>query len=760
MRCRGQAARPGAASRSTPGSATSRTCGLATGCMCSAAHPKALRASPPGSRSTPRRQRRLPRASPPAARPSSLGLIGALAGRFVPPGPAGAPARGRLDVLPTGRNLFAVDPALGPDPQRLGNRPPRRRGVVARYAQDHGQWPQRIVLDLWGSATMRTGGDDLAQAFALLGCRPTWDHVVEPRRAASKSCRWRCSGGRGSTSPCASRASSATCSRPDRAFRRRRPRRRRPRRKRRRTIRLPARATPRRRGCSARRPAPMASASGAASPRATGAIAPSLRKPISPRPATPMTARARDARRRGIPRPGRRRGRLRACRKTCRGRTRSTPTRFAEHEGGFAAAAESLGATPALYHLDSTVPGRDEVRVRSPQEIARALRGRAANPRWLAGQMRHGHRGAAEIAQSLDNLYTFAALTDAVAKRAIRSSCSTRRSATMRCARFWSTPISRPRATWRACSRRRRGAASGAPGATRRRACWRRCEARRHERRSRRGAKAGALAPCSPMETGDGLLVRVRRLRRTPVARPGGGDRGERARLRQRRDRPFGARQPSNPRRQRADPAGPASAPHAAGLSTRTPRSSACATSSSSPLSDIDPAAAFDLAPAVAALEGHLAEDGRSRPLPGEVQLRPRRRRPAAGQPRSTRTSASRRRRDRTAPSSPSFSAATRALAARRSRPRWPTSQRRLAALFSALRETGGQAEPPRMRAFVARAGANSRVRRSGPRGRPRRRSKRSASLRRVLGAHAYGAGSRRRRGGAVRRHRRGPFQR
>ena len=85
----------------------------------------------------------------------------------------------------------------------------------------------------------------------------------------------------------------------------------------------------------------------------------------------------------------------------------------AEHEGGFAAAAAEAGARPALYHLDATAPGA--VRVRPlEQEIARALRGRAANPRWLAGQMRHGHRGAAEIAQSLDNLYGFAALTDAV----------------------------------------------------------------------------------------------------------------------------------------------------------------------------------------------------------------------------------------------------------------------------------------------------------------------------------------------------------
>ena len=86
---------------------------------------------------------------------------------------------------------------------------------------------------------------------------------------------------------------------------------------------------------------------------------------------------------------------------------------FSEHEGGFAAAAERVGAQPVLYHLDSTAPGTPKVRPLE-QEIARSLRGRAANPRWLAGQMRHGYRGAAEIAQSLDNLYAFAALTDNV----------------------------------------------------------------------------------------------------------------------------------------------------------------------------------------------------------------------------------------------------------------------------------------------------------------------------------------------------------
>ena len=105
----------------------------------------------------------------------SLGLLRALGGQFVPPGPAGAPARGRLDVLPTGRNLYAIDPRAAPtrNAWEIGRRAAEE--ICKRYAQDHGEWPKRIVLDLWGSATMRTGGDDLAQAFALIGCRPTWD---------------------------------------------------------------------------------------------------------------------------------------------------------------------------------------------------------------------------------------------------------------------------------------------------------------------------------------------------------------------------------------------------------------------------------------------------------------------------------------------------------------------------------------------------------------------------------------------------------
>jgi cobaltochelatase CobN len=89
---------------------------------------------------------------------------------------------------------------------------------------------------------------------------------------------------------------------------------------------------------------------------------------------------------------------------------------FADHEGGFAAAAEASGASPALYHLDATDPAAPKARTLE-QEIARALRGRAANPRWIEGQMRHGFRGAAEIAESVDNLFAFAATTNFVADR-------------------------------------------------------------------------------------------------------------------------------------------------------------------------------------------------------------------------------------------------------------------------------------------------------------------------------------------------------
>jgi cobaltochelatase CobN len=81
---------------------------------------------------------------------------------------------------------------------------------------------------------------------------------------------------------------------------------------------------------------------------------------------------------------------------------------FVASEGGFAAAAQGLGGAPALHHLDTSKPQAPRVRALA-QEVARVVRGRAANPVWIAGMMRHGYRGAAEIARTVEALHGFAA---------------------------------------------------------------------------------------------------------------------------------------------------------------------------------------------------------------------------------------------------------------------------------------------------------------------------------------------------------------
>ena len=97
-----------------------------------------------------------------------------LAGRFVPPGASGAPTRGRHDVLPTGRNFFSVDTRAIPSLAAWQLACLAADALLRRYLQEHGEYPKTLGLSVWGTATMRTGGDDIAQAMALLGVRPQW----------------------------------------------------------------------------------------------------------------------------------------------------------------------------------------------------------------------------------------------------------------------------------------------------------------------------------------------------------------------------------------------------------------------------------------------------------------------------------------------------------------------------------------------------------------------------------------------------------
>lgn len=102
-------------------------------------------------------------------------LLCGLAGKYIPSGPSGAPTRGRPEVLPTGRNFYSVDIRAIPTETAWDVGRKAAEAVIERYAQENGEYPQTLALSVWGTSTMRTGGDDIAQALALLGVRPVWD---------------------------------------------------------------------------------------------------------------------------------------------------------------------------------------------------------------------------------------------------------------------------------------------------------------------------------------------------------------------------------------------------------------------------------------------------------------------------------------------------------------------------------------------------------------------------------------------------------
>ncbi|HEY0145723.1 MAG TPA: cobaltochelatase subunit CobN [Methylovirgula sp.] len=340
------------------------------------------------------------------------GLVAALDGRFVEPGPSGAPARGRLDVLPTGRNLVTIDPRMVPTRTafEIGKR--AAAAVIARHLQDHGDWPRRLVIDLWGSATMRTGGEELAQIFAYLGALPVWNDAsgrvtgftILPPAALDRpriDVTLRLSGLFRDVFP----AQIALMEQLIEAI-----------------ASLDETADDN----------PLAATSGDMRRifgPASGTYGVSLGRMLAEDAATSESDLA-DA---YLADSGTALGRdEHAAADLFRARVASADafvhvqdlpgqdvldsSAFFEHEGGFAAAAKQAGSKASLYHLDATRTERPVVRALS-EEIARAVRGRAANPKWIAGQMQHGYRGAAEIAETVDSLYGFAVTSSTVTPR-------------------------------------------------------------------------------------------------------------------------------------------------------------------------------------------------------------------------------------------------------------------------------------------------------------------------------------------------------
>ena len=329
------------------------------------------------------------------------GLLAGLAGRFVPPGPAGAPSRGRADVLPTGRNLYSIDPRAVPTVAAMKLAEAAARELLRRHLQDQGDYPRRVVLNLWGSTTMRTGGEDFALAMILLGVTPLRDEgsgrvtgfevvplalLDRPRVDVTLRVSGLFRDAFGAQMELFDAAIRAVAARDEAAD----------------WNPLAAAADPVR----VFGPAPGCYGAGVSAVLESGRWGAS----------SDLGRTYLDASSTGYGRDGAT-GDFAALAAAADAFVQIQDhsetdllegSEAAAHTGGFAALARSLGGTPALYHADTGVPDAPRLRT-APEEIVRIVRGRAANPVWLAGMRRHGYRGAAEIARSLDGLFGYAA---------------------------------------------------------------------------------------------------------------------------------------------------------------------------------------------------------------------------------------------------------------------------------------------------------------------------------------------------------------
>ncbi len=102
-------------------------------------------------------------------------ILHALDGGYVPAGPSGSPLRGLINVLPTGRNFYSVDPKAIPSRMAFQTGQAMAESLLRRHLDEVGDYPQSVGLSVWGTSAMRTSGDDIAEVLALLGVMPVWD---------------------------------------------------------------------------------------------------------------------------------------------------------------------------------------------------------------------------------------------------------------------------------------------------------------------------------------------------------------------------------------------------------------------------------------------------------------------------------------------------------------------------------------------------------------------------------------------------------
>ena len=352
----------------------------------------------------------------------SAAILTGLDARFIAPGPSGAPTRGRPDVLPTGRNFFSVDSRAVPTPAAYTLGWQSAALLVERYLQDHGDWPRAMVLTAWGTANMRTGGDDIAQGLALMGVRPQWDGAsrrvtgfeIVPADVLGRprvDVTLRVSGFFRDAFPAqmdlfdsAARAVMALDEPEDQN---------------------PAAARWRAEGAGHE-------AGYRVFGSKPGAYGAGLQALIDERLWSDRKDFAESylewgsyAYGGGAEGEGARAA-LEARLTQTDAVVQNQDNRehdlldsddYYQFEGGATAAVAALsGREPVVYHNDHSRPERPVIRTLE-DEIGRVIHSRVVNPKWIAGVKRHGYKGAFEIAATVDYLFAFAATTKAVRSR-------------------------------------------------------------------------------------------------------------------------------------------------------------------------------------------------------------------------------------------------------------------------------------------------------------------------------------------------------
>ncbi|MCC3768969.1 cobaltochelatase subunit CobN, partial [Streptomyces sp. UNOC14_S4] len=349
--------------------------------------------------------------------------VHALAGGFVPAGPSGSPLRGLVNVLPTGRNFYSVDPKAVPSRLAWETGQALADSLLERYRTDEGRWPESVGLSLWGTSAMRTAGDDVAEALALLGVRPLWDDAsrrvngLEPVPLAELGrprvdVTLRISGFFRDAFPHvigllddAVRLVARLDESPEDNF-----------------VRAHARADLARHGDERRATTRIFGSR-------PGTYGAGLLQLIDSRDwrtdadlAEVYTVWGGYAYGRGLEgRPAREE--METAYKRIAVAAKNTDTRehdiadsddYFQYHGGMVATVKALkGTAPAAYIGDSTRP--ETVRTRTlVEETSRVFRARVVNPRWIEAMRRHGYKGAFELAATVDYLFGYDATTGVV----------------------------------------------------------------------------------------------------------------------------------------------------------------------------------------------------------------------------------------------------------------------------------------------------------------------------------------------------------